>query len=68
MRWVTKEANISVLIQYGKDNLSSENYLFVTTKDMLGQTKENLEVFCPQIKPNQIISGFVEKINEKRDM
>ena len=65
MRWVTKEADISVLIQYGKDNLSSENYLFVTTKDMLDQTKENLEVFCPQIKPNQIISGFVEKINEK---
>ena len=64
MRWVTKEADISVLIQYGKDNLSSENYLFVTTKDMLDQTKENFGLISRVFISLKVQSFFVFEINK----
>ena len=34
-------------------------------KNMIQQTKDNLEVFCSKIDKNTIVSGYEEKINEK---
>ena len=65
MKWVLREDNISALIEFGKENLSSDNYLFVTTKDMLGQIEMNLDTFCTKIQRKTIISGFEEKIDKK---
>ena len=60
MRWVTKEDNISTLIEYGKENLSSDKYLFVTTIDMIEHLEINLETFCKKIDQKTIISGYTE--------
>ena len=43
MRLVVKEDNISTLIEHGKENLSSDKYLFVTTIDMIDQLEMSLE-------------------------
>ena len=51
MKWVLKKDNISKLIEFGKEKISSDSYLFVTTKDMLEQTEMNLDTFCPKIQP-----------------
>ena len=64
MKWVLKKDNISKLIEFGKERNSSENYLFVTTKDMLEQTEMNLDTFCTKIQPKTIISGFEEEIDK----
>jgi tetratricopeptide (TPR) repeat protein len=64
MKWVLKKDNISKLIEFGKERNYSENYLFVTTKDMLEQTEMNLDTFCTKIQPKTIISGFEEEIDK----
>jgi tetratricopeptide (TPR) repeat protein len=68
MKWVLKKDNISKLIEFGKEKISSNNYLFVTTKDMLEQTEMNLDTFCTKIQPKTIISGFKEKIDKKDEL
>ncbi|NWK05219.1 hypothetical protein HX833_03900, partial [Marine Group I thaumarchaeote] len=61
MRLVTKEDNISTLIERGKKMLSSDKYLFVTTIDMIDQLEMSLETFCKKIDQKTMISGHKEK-------
>ena len=60
MRLLVKEDNISTLIEHGKENLSSDKYLFVTTIDMIEHLEINLETFCKKIDQKTIISGYTE--------
>jgi len=63
MKFKIKEVNQETLItQIQKNFKNNEKYLLISTKDMLDQTKMNLETFCPNIESNRNIDCYIEKV------